>query len=543
VRDGLVIDLFAGGGGASTGIEAALGRHVDVAVNHSELAIAVHTDNHPETEHLTSDLRRTKPENVIKGRPVFLLWASPDCRDHSNAKGGRPRRQKTRSLPWVVVRWIRACLPDLVVVENVPEFEGWGPLDEHGKRIKARKGEFFRLWRRQISRYGYRVQHRVLDASQYGAPTRRKRFFLIARRDGIPIRWPAPTHGPGLVPFHTAAECIDWRIPCPSIFERKKPLAEKTMWRIAQGLKRFVFENPRPFILKVNHGKWEPRHESIDEPLSTVTATQRGHGLVVASIAPMNADNPPMGIDRPLGTITSQHNRFGLVAPVLQQSGWGERPTQRARVLDLQQPLGTVVADGQKHALVAAWLARHFGDPLRSDGGGGVVTGKGLDEPMPTITARDHHSLAAVTLAKFRGTGDDHPGCADVREPMPTISSGGGRGGVHVAEVRAFLTAYYGSDGTGGQELLEPLRTITAKARLGLVTVEGIDYQVTDIGFRMVEPDELKRAQFGRFAEAYDLSKARTKAAKIWLLGNTVPPELSEAVVRANKDTSEELAA
>lgn len=508
---GLVIDLFAGGGGASTGIEAALERPVDIAINHSAMALAVHKANHPDTRHFTSNLRKTKPLEVTNGAEVAWLWASPDCRDHSNAKGGKPRQQRIRALPWVVVRWARACLPTVIVVENVPEFVGWGPLDEDGKRIKARKGEFFRRWRRQLARYGYVIEHRILDASEHGgAPTRRKRFFLIARRDGVPIAWPERTYGAGLRPLRTAAQCVDWSLPCPSIFGRKKPLAEKTHWRIAQGLRRFVFENPRPFIIKVNHGKWEPRHENIDEPLTTVTATQRGHALVL---------------------------------PVLQQSGYGERKGQRARSLDITEPLGTVMATGQKHALVAAWLARYYGDPLRTDGGGGIVAGGSLEAPLPTVTARDHHGLAAVTLAKFRGTHENQPGSASVDKPMPTISSGGGRGGVHLAEVRAFLSVYYGNDGTGGQELLEPMRTITAKARLGLVTVEGVDYQITDIGFRMLEDHELLRAQFGRFAASYDLSAARTKKDRIWLIGNSVPPELAEQVVRANMPTEEARAA
>lgn len=503
-------DLFAGGGGASRGMQAAFdGADVDFAINHSDLAMRVHAANHRDTVHLTADLWLVKPEQVTKGQPVGFLWASPDCRDHSNAKGGKPRQQKIRALPWVVVRWAKAVRPDVIGLENVPEFTGWGPLDEHGKRIPSRKGEFFERWVRKLESLGYLVEWKVLRCCDFGVPTKRRRLFLIARRDGLPIVWPRVTHGPGLLPFRTAADCIDFSRPCPSIFGRKKPLAEKTMWRIAQGLRRFVFENPRPFILKVNHGKWEPRHEDVGEPLSTVTATQRGHALVM---------------------------------PVLQQSGYGEREGQRARSLDIREPLGTLV-NGQKHALVAAFLTRYFGDPLRTDGGGGVVDGAPLSDPLPTVTARDHHALAAVTLAKFRGTHASQLGGADIAEPMPTVSSGGGKGGVHVAEVRAFLSVYYGSDGTGGQELLEPMRTVTAKARLGLVTVAGIDYQITDIGFRMLEPDELLRAQFGKYADDYDLSAAKTKAQKIWLIGNSAPPEMVELLCRANAPREEAEAA
>src|SRR5690606_23242588 len=355
-----------------------------------------------------------------RGRRVDVLWASPDCTHHSRAKGGKPRDQKIRSLAHVVVEWARAVRPRVIFVENVAEFLEWGPLGAGGLPIKSRKGESFGYWQGALELLGYRVEHRVLDASLYGAPTKRKRLFVVARCDGRPIRWPEPTHGPGRRPLRTAAECIDWSLPCPSIFERKRPLAEKTLWRIAQGIRRYVLENPRPFLV-------------------------------------------------------------GSASPTLVQTGYGERPGQKPRALDLHEPLGTVVSCGQKHALVAAFLSKHYGDPCRKKGGGAVI-GSELTDPIGTITAKDHHSLAAVTLAKFRGTHPSQPGSASVDEPLPTISAGG----IHVAEVRAFLTAYYGSDSTGGQLVTEPLRTLTAKHRLGLVTVAGVDYQITDIGLRML---------------------------------------------------------
>jgi DNA (cytosine-5)-methyltransferase 1 len=471
--------LFAGGGGSSRGIVEA-GHKVEAAINHNPTALAVHAANHPETEHLVTSVWDVSPEDAARGRPVFGLWASPDCRDFSIAKGGKPRDKKIRSL-------------------------AWGPLLPSGKRDPKRIGKTFRAWVSKLRKYGYAVEWRVLNAAHYGSPTSRKRLFVVARRDGLPITWPKPTHGPGLLPFKTAADCIDWSIPGRSIFGRKKPLAEKTMWRIAQGLRRFVFENPRPFIIKVNHGKREARHESIDAPLSTVTAKQRGHALVV---------------------------------PVLQQSGYGERPGQRARVLQLDLPMTTIVGD-QKHALVEAFLVKHFGDPLRDDGGGGVVLGQQLDEPIGTVTTRDHHSLCAVTLATFRGTDPSQRASASVEEPLPTISAGG----VHVAEVRAFLTAYYGNDGTSGQQLLEPMRTVTTKARLGIVMVHGTPYQIVDITFRMLEPHELLRAQCGEYADDYDISAARTKAAKIELVGNMVCPHPARALVAANVPTEEARAA
>lgn len=473
-KRGLIIDLFAGGGGASTGIAAALGQQVDVAVNHDETAIAVHTKNHPHTVHYRESVWKVKPLDVTGGRHVALLWASPDCTHFSNAKGDVPRSKKIRSLANVIVRWAREAKPDVIFAENVREFLGWGPLDERtGKPIKERAGESFRRWKSGLENAGYVVEWRVLDCSLYDAETRRKRLFIVARRDGKPIVWPTPSHGPGAAPVGTAAECIDWSLPCPSIFGRKRPLAEKTMWRIAQGIRRYVLENSNPFILKVNHGKREDRSAPIYEPLSTVTATQRGHALVV---------------------------------PTLQQSGYGERAGQAARVPGLDVPLGTIVAGGQKHALVAAWLAKHYGDP--TDPTRSPVLGSDLAEPIGTITARDHHSLAAVALAK----------------PEEDI---------HVGEVRAFLSVYYGND-KAGQDLRDPMRTITAKHRLGLVTVAGVDYQIVDIGFRMLEPHELLRAQFGKYAAGYDLSAAKTKAAKVRLIGNSVCPEMAEALVAAN---------
>lgn len=492
----LVVDLFAGGGGASMGIRAALGREPDIAINHDPVALAVHKANHPGTRHAEADIWEVRPREATSGLPVGLLWASPDCTHFSNAKGGKPRKQSIRSLAWVVVRWAKEVRPRVICLENVQEFRGWGPLGNDGRPDKARMGETFRRWTRALERLGYAVDHRVLDASLYGAPTRRRRLFLIARCDGQPITWPDPTHGPAKAPLRTAAECIDWSLPCPSIFERKRPLAEKTLWRIAQGIRRFVLETSSPFIVKVNHGKREARAEAIDAPLTTVTATERGHAIV---------------------------------SPTLIQTGYGERPGQRARVPGLHVPLGTCV-DGQKHALVGAFLAKHFGDPLRTDRGGGTVIGSELGNPIGTITARDHHTLAAVCLAKFRGTHPNQPAACAVTEPVPTISAGG----IHVAEVRAFLTAYYGSDGPGGQLLTEPMRTLTARHRLGLVTVAGVDWQIVDIGMRMLEPHELLRAQFGRFAAAYDLSAARTKKHQIRLIGNSVCPEVVEALLAAN---------
>ncbi len=415
-----------------------------------------------------------RPALATRGRHVDILWLSPDCTHFSRAKGKSKRSNNTRSLAWVAIEWVRKLqhrAPRIIFLENVSEFLTWGPLypDDHpveqlrGQPIPERAGETFEQWRGTLELLGYRLDWRVLDASEYGAPTKRKRLFLVARRDGLPICWPPKTHGPKLKPLHTAAECIDWSLPCPSIFGRKKPLAEKTLKRIAAGIRRYVIESARPFIVPVNHGGGENRCESIDAPLSTITAQRRGHALV---------------------------------APTLIQTGYGERKGQRERYLNLHEPLGTVVAGGQKHALVSAFLAKHYG---------GVV-GTALTDSISTITARDHHSVVEATLE----------GVPDRRR-----------------EVRAFLAAYYGSSDVG-QPCADPLRTVVTKDRFGLVTVEGVEHVITDVGMRMLEPHELLRAQFGRFAEGYDLSAAKTKKDQVKLVGNSVCPEAAEAVVRAN---------
>lgn len=528
---GLIIDLFAGGGGASTGIEAALGRPVDIAINHDAVALAAHKANHPRTRHLEADIWEVKPEAATGGRPVAVLWASPDCTHFSVAKGGKPRKKGIRSLAWAVTRWAKAVRPAVIFLENVAEFRGWGPLGPDNKPDKSRMGQTFRAWKRRLERLGYTVDYCILDASTYGAPTRRRRLFLIARCDGGPIAWPTPTHGPGRQPFHTAAECIDWSLECPSIFERKKPLADKTLWRIAQGIRRFVIDNPTPFIVNLSHGG---RTEPLGEPLRTITATPKGgdRALIAPSLIKVNhgkLEARGESLEAPLTTVTASRRGHALIAPTLIQTGYGERAGQKPRALDLAQPLGTVVAGGQKHALIAAFVAKHFGDRA-----GGFVGGQRLDQPTGTVTTKDHHALTAATLVKLRG--QNHG--AQIELPLPTITAGGN----HLAEVSAFLVSYY-TGGSVGQSPAKPMRTVTTKDRLGLITVRGVDYQIVDIGMRMLQPDELARAQFGRFAAAYDLSAATTKSAKVRLIGNSVCPEVAEAIVRANVPTPMRVAA
>jgi DNA (cytosine-5)-methyltransferase 1 len=474
----IILDYFAGGGGASHGIERALGRSPDIAINHCAHAIAMHTLNHPDTDHVQSNVWEVNARRHLPPGRVGLTWFSPDCTHFSRAKGGKPVSKKIRGLAWIVLRVMGQRRPDVSVIENVAEFRTWGPVRD-GQPVKAKAGQHFRKWIRQIEALGAVVEHRVLDAADYGAPTHRKRLFVIARLDGKSIVWPEPTHGPGRAnPYRTAAECIDWSIPCPSIFGRKKPLAEATMRRIAEGMKRFVFQNPKPFIVQVNHGGDTNRSRAADEPMPTITAK---HG-------------------------------FAVIAPTLVQTGYGEREGQKPRALDIEAPLGTVVAGGAKHAVVTAWLAKHYG---------GVV-GHMPDRPIGTVTAVDHHSVVMAHLTKFYGTSTGQA----VDAPAPTITGQG----QHVGLVAAFCIKYYGQ-GTG-QPLSEPLHTVVSKARFGLVTIDldGETYALVDIGLRMLTPRELARCQ--GFDEGYQLTG--TQAEQTARIGNSVSPPMAEAIVRAN---------
>jgi DNA (cytosine-5)-methyltransferase 1 len=602
----LIIDNFAGGGGTSTGLEAAFGRPVDIAINHDPEALAMHAMNHPHTRHLCESVWEVDPIQVTHNQPVALVWLSPDCKHFSKAKGGAPVEKRIRGLAWVALRWAAKCKPRAIMLENVEEFKTWGPLiiDADGKARPdpAKRGKTFDSFVRQLRAHGYHVEWRELRACDFGAPTIRKRFFLVARRDGLPIRWPAPTHGapasPAVLaglqaPHRTAAECIDWSLPCPSIFDRKRPLAEATMRRIAKGIMRYVVDAANPFIVPLTH-QGADRVEAVNEPMRTVTGANRGERA--------------------------------LVTPTLVQTGYGERDGQAPRALDIERPLGTIVSGG-KHALVSAFLNEHAnastqrvfaaGEPMRTicgqvkGGHFGLVsahltkfrsgsTGSELDDPVPTITAGPKenpagapHALGLVTafmaqhnkertgvkagrpidtpvstltasgsqqsvvtstLVKLRGTSSTAP----VDEPLQTVSAGG----QHHAEVRAFLVKYYGAD--QDPRLDEPLHTVTTKDRFGLVTIQGIDYEIVDIGLRMLAPHELYLAQGfpadyvinqipdpallfadGVQAAANPLQLPRvqlTKSAQVRMCGNSVCPPVSEALIRANFVHEQQLA-
>jgi len=489
----IIVDNFAGGGGASTGISQALGRSVDIAINHDPAAIAMHMTNHPDTEHYCENVWEIDPRKVAGGRPVALVWLSPDCKHFSKAKGGRPVEKGIRGLAWVAVRWAATVRPRVIMLENVEEFKTWGPLTKDGYPDPDKKGRTFNSFINALKRQGYYEEHKELRACDYGAPTSRKRFFMIARRDGQPIVWPEPTHGDPkseavksgrLKPWRTAAEIIDWTLPCPSIFTRKKPLAENTMKRIARGIQKFVIENPEPFIVRIG---------------------QQG----------FSGDGTQQSLGKPLSTIVTKAEHC-LIAPFLSQY---HSYDDSARGQELSRPLLTLDTSN-RYALVSAFMAKHYGGNYEG-------AGTHLREPLSTVTTKDHNALVTAFVSKFYKTGIGQK----VDEPLHTITTSPG----HFAEVRAFLLKYYG---TGvGQIVNEPLGTVTSKHRFGLVTVHGVDYQTIDIGMRMLAPRELFNAQ--GFPGDYiidrdDTGKPYSISAQVARCGNSVSPPLPFAMVRAN---------
>lgn len=489
----IIVDNFAGGGGASTGIELAIGRSVDIAINHDPAAITMHKANHPTTKHYCENVWDVDPVEACQGRPVALCWFSPDCKHFSKAKGGKPVEKKIRGLAWIVLKWAGKVRPRIIMLENVEEFVTWGPVRK-GKPVKSKKGITFEKFKSQLSSLGYEIEHRELKACNYGAATLRKRFFLIARCDGHPIVWPETTHGDPdsievrcgkLKPWRTAAEIIDWGKPCKSIFERERPLAENTQRRIAKGIQKFVIDNPEPFIVQVNYSgaKW----------------------------------NYCNSIHKPLATVTAKHG-FSVVTPVISQIG---QTGGGNRLHDINEPLSTIVSKNE-HILVTPFLAQYHTEKKNE-----VVRGQQIIKPLMTQDTQNRYALVTSFISKFYKTGIGQ----DMREPLHTITTSPG----HFAEVRAFLLKYYG---TGeGQLITEPLGTVTTRDRFGLVTIHGQDYHIVDICMRMLEPRELFNAQ--GFPEDYIIDhdytgKKYPKSAQVARCGNAVPPPFAEALVRVN---------
>lgn len=542
----LIVDNFAGGGGASTGIELATGVSVDIAINHDPAAIAMHKANHPYTKHYCESVWDVNPVEACQGHPVALAWFSPDCKHFSKAKGGKPKDKNIRGLAWVALRWAGLVRPRIIMLENVEEFKTWGPLNRNHRPIKSKQGVTFKKFIGQLKDLGYQIEYRELVAADYGAPTMRKRFFLIARCDGKPIVWPEPTHGPAdneavkaglLKPYLGAYTQLDFSLPAPSIFDTAeeikekygiravRPLAPKTMERIARGIKKFVIDNKEPFIVQVNHsGAKSDYCRSTNEPLSTITG-KHGFGVVEAKIAPIidkayggNYQGSGSRVDEPIDTITTvDHNRLveAKLAPFMGVNT-SNHPGGRA-----DEPLHTITT-GDQQCLISPTLIQYHSETSKDD-----VRGQKLDEPIMTVDGSNRYGLVTSFLSKFYKTGIGQ----DCREPLHTITTSP----AHFGEVRAFLIKYYGQ-GTG-QNIKEPLDTITPNDRFGLVTIQGVDYQIVDIGLRMLEPKELYGCQ--GFPDDYIIDKdykgnAYPRSEQVKRCGNAVCPPIPAALVRAN---------
>ena len=536
----LMVDNFAGGGGASTGMEMATGYSVDIAINHDPEAIKMHKANHPNTKHYCENVWAVDPVKACNGHPVGLAWFSPDCKHFSKAKGGKPKDKNIRGLAWVACRWAGLVRPRVIMLENVEEFKTWGPLNRGHHPIKSKQGKTFERFVQQLTDLGYKVEFRELVAADYGAPTMRKRFFMIARCDGKPIVWPELTHGPAdseavkaglLKPYVGAYTQIDFSRPCPSIFDTSeeikekygiravRPLAKKTMDRIARGLKKFVLDNPEPFIIQCNHGG-ERRPNDIRDPMPTITG-KHGYGIVEPYMVQIGqtgfTKDRSKDVREPLTTIVSK-NEHCLISPILIQYH-SETSKDGVRGQTIEDPIMTVDSSN-RYGLVTSFLHKYYD-------GGYKGAGESVENPLPTVTAWDHNSVVTANLIQM----NNHCDGKDIRLPLPTITAGDG----HFGEVRAFLIKYYGQ-GTG-QDIEKPLDTVTAQDRFGLVTINGTDYQIVDIGLRMLEPRELYGCQ--GFPDDYIIDhdytgKTNPRSEPARRCGNAVCPPIPAALVKAN---------
>lgn len=513
--NGLIIDCFAGGGGASVGIEMALGRQVDIAINHDPQAIRMHQTNHPQTLHLTEDIFKVDLEKYVAGRHVALMWASPDCTSHSKAKGGQPRKQGLRILPWAVYKHAKKILPDVIIMENVEEIQQWGPLDENGRPIPEQKGEEYQKFINSMKSIGYDFDSRELVAADYGAPTTRKRWYAIFRRDGKPIVWPKSTHSKtgtdGKKKWVPVSSVLDFSDLGKSIFGRKKPLAENTLRRTARGLEKFVFNNPEPFIIQVNHSGDNFRGQNIYDPMPTIT----------------------------------QKHGFGLISPYIMQIGQTGFVMDRNR--SLTTPLSTIVTKNE-HCLIAPYMIQYHSETTPKG-----VRGQQVTDPIQTIDTSNRYGLVVAFLEKFYKTGIGQ----SFAEPIHTITTSPGHfGQVSVLAVdwkqllaagvdeetaqkatwvSEFIMEYYGS-GTG-QSLNDPLHTIVTKDRFALITVLGNEYVILDIFLRMLTPEELKLAQ--GFPKDYIIDRDYNwqrypVCEQVKRIGNSVVPIMAEALVNTN---------
>lgn len=578
--DEIIVDNFAGGGGASTGIELATGRVVDIAINHDPDAILMHRTNHPHTMHYQASVWDVDPVEVCRGRPVGLAWFSPDCKHFSKAKGGKPVDKNIRGLAWIVLRWAGTVRPRVIILENVEEFQTWGPV-RRGHPVKSKTGQTFRQWLGQLEALGYAVEWRELVAADYGAPTTRKRFFLIARSDGQPIVWPEPTHAPAdspevkagtKKPWRSAAEIIDWSLPTPSIFATKeeirerygvaavRPLAKNTMRRVARGVDKFVIRSASPFLVIVNHSG-DFRGQGLGEPLQTITA-KHGYGVASPVMAPLTMHNNQnavgTAITDPVNTITGTGagGHQMVITPTLAaigQTGGGDR------CRSVEEPTHTQVSKAEECVVCPAMIQYHTEQTE-------LVRGQSVTDPIMTIDASNRYGLAAASLMKYYGSGSGQ----EAREPVHTVLSK-----EHAALQTAHMVKLKGTN-LGGQAQ-DPLQTITAggghhgvimtriaKAEPGadlgnwpkiraalnefcdyhledteviLFSIGGAWYFMADIGLRMLTPRELYRAN--GFPDDYKIDRDYTgreygKTKQVARCGNAVPPPFATALVRAN---------
>lgn len=644
----LVVDNFAGGGGTSTGLEIGLGRLVDVAINHNELAVAMHKLNHPQTKHYCEDVWHVNPYEVANGQDVGLVWLSPDCTHHSQAAGGQPRDNVIRGLAWVGRKWAGTVLPDVIMLENVIQILQWGPLvakrDKEtgrvvkldktvaapGERVKVQdqylvpdkkhKGRTWNAFVRSLEALGYVVQHRKLCAADYGAPTTRERLFMVARRDGKPIVWPEPTHAKNptktTMKWRAASECIDWSIPCPSIFKRKRELAAATLRRVARGIQRYVLDSGNPFIVPIAHYNGSTMVHDICDPLRTIMAATKGGEFALAApvLAKFRGDSIGHRVDEPAPTITSGGNSkrpagsphaLGIVSPIMIQAGHGEGQPGKAQrwgegSKSAEAPLGTVVASGGGHAVATAYMMQANGgfnttpgheltEPMSTitntgsqqqlitanlvtlrnvDENGAATTTKpavvsallssyytddsnrcrSMDDPTATITTENRLGLIAASMVQT-GYGEregQKPRSLDLEAPLGTIVAGACKHAVVEAQLEYQLTAEEEASALIVAEFMfrhsEDKRAwddLTLVERLALVTVnvKGIPHVIVDIGLRMMAPRELYTAQ--GFPTSYVIDHGAggiifSKSTQVKLVGNSVSPVIPAALARAN---------
>lgn len=562
----LIIDNFAGGGGASTGIELAVGEPVDIAINHDGMAIKMHEANHPFTTHYHESVWDIKPKEVTMGRSVGLAWFSPDCTHFSKAKGGKPKKKEIRGLAWVVIRWAATVKPRVIILENVEEFKTWGPLDKNGYPIKEKQGQIFNSWKQRLIDLGYEIDLKELRACDYGAPTTRNRLFIIARCDGQPIVWPKPTHGnvEGLLPYKTASEIIDWSLKGESIFTRKRPLVEATLKRITRGIDKYVIKNPKPFILQYHS---ETRNEQarvydIDEPLLTVDGSNR-FGVVTPIISQLghtgfnsdrnrnikeplstivsknehllttpvlmvnNTGHPGSDIKKPLPTITTGNHHYAI-NPSIIPIGYGEAPKQLPRVNDTKEPLGTVVSMAKHHVVIPHVIKHYSGEHQK---------GSDVNDPLGTITSIDHNGLVSAVMSSYYSSGDN---VAPVDEPVRTITSIEKHGLVkvyfrkvensnigHWPQIRHMLNAYSGY--------------FLSLDEIIVFEINNIEYILVDIEMRMLTPKELYAAQGFPSDYNFDLNGQMSKTEQIKKCGNSVCPQLATALVKANYEPAKNI--